>query len=260
MLIQTQEERLLVISDLHLGNPYSLAAPRLRRFMTWAGERGFSLVINGDGLEILQASFTALAQQSVDSLGMLRQITSRGGRVYYVVGNHDLPLEHLLGTWLKDHISPFLNVDSGTQRIRIEHGHLYDPFFVNHPRAYDLATRAVGPFLHLYPDVYRLWSMYQRWKEARRKRRHPDRPGHGSAFHEAAEMLLARGFDTVIFGHTHKPEVSVMDRGGTYINSGNWLRDSTFVQILHGHCTLMRWHEGTVVPVETVPPRLSSFF
>ena len=253
MLIEVHEERLLVISDLHLGNPFSLATTRLRSFLDYARSEGFSLCINGDGLEILQASFTALASHSLDILVQMQRVSEGGGNVYYVVGNHDITLEHLLNTWLREHLSPFLNVRSGDQRIRVEHGHLYDPFFVHYPRLYQAVTMAAGPLLHLYPDVYYLWSRYQGWKQKVREQRQSDDAEQGSTFYQAAEMLLARGFDTVIFGHTHDPEVASLERGGTYVNSGNWMRSTTFVEIVGGEVTLKRWDKDRALLVERAP-------
>jgi UDP-2,3-diacylglucosamine pyrophosphatase LpxH len=254
--IRVREERVLVISDLHLGNPFSLAAMRMHDFLDYVREGGWSLIINGDGLEILQASFTAMAAHSLDVAQQLTKLQRAGCNVYYVVGNHDITLEHLLHTWLGEHICPFLNVWSGEARIRVEHGHLYDPFFVNYPRLYSLATMAAAPLLHVSPDVYRVWSGYQRMKESAREWAFPNRPGHGSAFTEAAEMLTGRGFDAVVFGHTHKPEVVRLQGGGLYINSGNWMRGTTFVEIDHGRVALRRWHRGEVLTLQGGAPQL----
>jgi UDP-2,3-diacylglucosamine pyrophosphatase LpxH len=58
-------------------------------------------------------------------------------------------------------------------------------------------------------------------------------------------MLLLRGFDVVVFGHTHHPEEVVFEPGQRYFNSGNWLRGGTYVEIDHGEVSLRRW--GTLV-------------
>lgn len=236
---------MVVISDLHLGNPFSLAGQRLAGFLEFVRDEDYSLCINGDGLEIVQASFVSLAADAIAPLAQLRRLVAAGKRFYYVVGNHDIALEHLLDSWLGHHICPFLNVRSGDSRIRVEHGHLYDPFFIRSPRAYDLLTRAAGPLLHLYPDVYYLWSGYQRLKGRlrRRLRRGMRTP---SVYHEAASVLLQRGFDVVVFGHTHKPEISDVP-GGVYVNSGNWMRSSTFVVIEEGSVSLRRWHDRSEI-------------
>ncbi len=238
-----REERLVVISDLHLGNPFSEASQSLAGFLDYVYESRMNLVINGDGLEILQADLGTLAHASSGVAASLRRLLASDRRVYYVVGNHDIALEHLLGSWLGEHLCPFLNVRSGGRRIRIEHGHLYDPFFFKYPRLYEWVTRMAGPILKLRPELYKVWIHYQRLKLAVApflKRRDADRAVPPTPFHEGAAMLLRRGFDAVIFGHTHRPEEVPM-AGGVYYNAGNWVRGGTYVEINHGEIHLKRW-------------------
>jgi UDP-2,3-diacylglucosamine pyrophosphatase LpxH len=243
MIIESEIERLLVISDLHIGNPFSRASESIGGFLEHARRRGYHLCINGDGLEILQTSFANLANDTVRILDRIGALLGAGLDVLYVVGNHDIVLEHYLESWAAGglRICPFLNVRSGSRRIRIEHGHLYDPFYVKHPRLYDALTRSAGPVLHLYPDVYRLWSKYQRLKDRANRRSSRAEP---SVYHQAAEMLLRRGFDAVVFGHTHHAETVELLPGKTYVNSGNWMRGGTYVEINAGVITLNRWSDG----------------
>lgn len=240
MIIDTVQERLLVISDLHVGNPYSAATRNLGEFFEFAASGGYNVCINGDGFEILQARFASLATEAASVLRGIRRLIERGSSVLYVVGNHDIALEHFLTAWAGIEITPFLNVTSGQARIRIEHGHLYDPSFVQNPRLYEWLTRAAGPLLHFYPDVYRLWAGYenarQRARQLLARGEHPP-----SVYHEAAEMLLRRGFDAVVFGHTHQSEDVSLASGGRYLNCGTWVRGGSFVEIERGQIALRRW-------------------
>jgi len=240
LIIDTTQERLLVVSDLHVGNPYSAATRTLGDFFEYAEAGGYNLCINGDGFEILQARFASLAAESASVLRGIRRLIERGASVLYVVGNHDIALENFLSAWSGIQITPFLNVTSGGTRIRIEHGHLYDPSFVKSPRVYEWLTRAAGPLLHFYPDVYRVWTSYE---EAKQRLRGALRSGTAppSVYHEAAEMLLRRGFDAVVFGHTHQPEDTSIPSGGRYLNCGTWVRGGSFVEIDRGQVALRRW-------------------
>jgi UDP-2,3-diacylglucosamine pyrophosphatase LpxH len=239
VIIDTRQERLVVVSDLHVGNPYSAASRNLGAFLEDASRRGYDVCINGDGFEILQARFASLAADSVGVLQSLRRVIDAGRSVFYVVGNHDIALENFLSAWSGIQITPFLNVSSGAARIRIDHGHLYDPSFVKSPRFYEWMTRAAGPLLHFYPDVYRLWTAYEDWKHRLHGALHGG--GSESVYHDAARMLLRRGFDVVVFGHTHNSEEVVFEAGQRYFNSGNWLRGGTYVEIDHGQVSLRRW-------------------
>jgi UDP-2,3-diacylglucosamine pyrophosphatase LpxH len=244
MRTSATEERMFVVSDLHLGNPGSTARSRLVGFLDHALTQRASLCINGDGFDLAQTSFPRLAGDTLPVMAGLRRLLNADLRVYYVVGNHDMVLEHFLSDLVFSHISPFLNVRSGDRRIRVEHGHIYDPWFSRAPASYQLATRLAGYLLVAVPDIYRVWDRLggtvERWNDQRGARRRSPGPATGTRYHRAANDLLLRGFDTVIFGHTHTAETLHMP-GGSYINAGNWLQGNTYVDIDNGAATLCAW-------------------
>lgn len=238
-MIDAAEERLLVVSDLHLGSPASNAERRLAGFLDHAASVGASVCINGDGFDLLQSSFSRLVRASLPVLSKLRKVQEQGGNVYYVVGNHDLVLEHFLQHVLVFRMAPFLNVRSGDRRIRVEHGHLYDPFYSRFPRLYEIACRAFGMTLFVHKDFYRVWSTLADGVDRVRRRRAGD-VLELSPHHRAAERLLDRGFDAVVFGHTHHAEVVDLP-SGRYVNSGTWMHGGSYVDIDGGDVTLRTW-------------------
>jgi UDP-2,3-diacylglucosamine pyrophosphatase LpxH len=239
VIINVAEERLIVASDLHLGNPASRAADSFRSFLDYVRQEGFSLCLNGDGLEMLQTRFSRLIQDGLPLMTQLGRLRREGQRVYYVVGNHDIYVEHFLDEWLATGVCPFLNVTSGGKRIRIEHGHLYDPVFSRSPNFYEALTRVSAYLLFMHPDVYRLWDSAARRLD-RRVRRQAREPGEVTAYHQAAADVLSRGFDAVIYGHTHRAETNQLTNG-VYINCGNWVHEATYVEIDRGQVELKRW-------------------
>jgi UDP-2,3-diacylglucosamine pyrophosphatase LpxH len=46
----------------------------------------------------------------------ISRLRREGRRVYYVVGNHDIYVEHFLDEWLGTTVCPFLNITSGGKR------------------------------------------------------------------------------------------------------------------------------------------------
>jgi UDP-2,3-diacylglucosamine pyrophosphatase LpxH len=240
VILDTTTDRMLIVSDLHLGNPASTAEKRLLGFLDHAADIGASVCINGDGFDVLQMSFSRLVSAGLPVLSRLRHVQAAGGTVHYIVGNHDIVLEHFLDHVLSFEMSPFLNVRCGDAHIRVEHGHVYDPFFARYPRLYGAATRAAGLALWINRDVYQAWTYLSDRADIRRRRRAGDDVLGYSYCHEAAEMLLSRGFDAVVFGHTHNAEVTELP-SGTYLNAGNWLRGQTYVDIDHGRISLQAW-------------------
>ena len=68
-------------------------------------------------------------------------------------------------------MAPFLNRASGSARIRVEHGHLYDPFFAPYPNLYATATHLAGLALFLPADIYRVWTWLADRADQRRRAR-----------------------------------------------------------------------------------------
>jgi len=240
MITNVISERLVVISDLHLGNPFSTTRAHVTEFLHWAARNDFDVCINGDGLEMAQASLKDLVRDVPEFFQALTAVSKRGRKAFYVVGNHDMVLENFLDNWGGVQVVPFLNVRSGTQRIRIEHGHLYDPFFVNRPELYEFLTWLGGFFLKIHPSFYKLWIRFEEFKLGRRFKK-TGIVGEPPQFKEAALELARRGFDTVIFGHTHHFGESQLGAHWRYLNPGSWLLTTHYVEIIEGRSQLKEW-------------------
>jgi UDP-2,3-diacylglucosamine pyrophosphatase LpxH len=174
----------------------------------------------------------------------IRRLTSRGGRFFYVVGNHDIAMENFLDNWGGFVVTPFLNVQSGEKRIRIEHGHLYDPFFVKHPHLYEFVTWFAGFFLMVLPRFYKAWIAFEAFKSKLKGHPKDGIPGEPKTFKIAAEEVSRRGFDTVVFGHTHHMGHLKIEGGRDYFNTGSWLLEPRYLEIINGEAQLKLWEEG----------------
>ena len=209
-------------------------------FLIRSRQRGYSVCINGDGFELMQTSVPRLARDLPEVVTQLRRFAHCNLRVYYVVGNHDLLFEHFLADWGGIIFAPFLNLRSGNARIRIEHGFLYDPFFVNRPDLYETLVRLGGYLLKISPRLYRARMAYERLKT----RLNPDHrgiAGEPPQFADAARAILQRGFDGVIFGHTHHRGMLEFEEGQFYVNTGSWMLRPNYAEIDHGKVTLREW-------------------
>ena len=241
VILRAAEERMVVVSDLHLGCPASSAEKHFGSFVDEVAHAGYALCVNGDGFDLLQSSASGLATSGFPVLQKLQELALSGTSVYYVVGNHDLALEHVLFD-LSFHVVPFLNLRSGDRLIRIEHGHVYEPVFTRAPWFYNLCARLGRYFLLINADSYELWTKVQQRVDERRRKADRPRP---YPHHEAASDLFRRGFDAVVFGHTHRPELSEFD-GGTFVNGGDWLRRRTYVTIDAGELSVQEWQPGAL--------------
>jgi UDP-2,3-diacylglucosamine pyrophosphatase LpxH len=240
MITSASEEKLIILSDLHLGNPFCHAKREIVEFLSYAVQQGYSICINGDGLDIAQTSFIQLTREIPEVFSQLRRAKRNGGNVYYCIGNHDILLEHLLDDWGLFTLVPFLNVESHGKRFHIQHGHNYDPFYMSRPALYEFLTHLAGYALKLWPGLYRAWIAIERMTN-RASQAKDGIPGEPPAFTKAARDICRRGFDGVIFGHTHHPGLVPLEDGGVYVNTGSWLLRPHFAEINEGELSLRRW-------------------
>jgi UDP-2,3-diacylglucosamine pyrophosphatase LpxH len=211
-------------------------------FLRFHCDQKFNLCINGDLVDILQASMAKIGSDVPDVFSRLRDFKVNGLDVYYVVGNHDILLEQFLDDWHIFRVTPFLNVTSGSQRIRIEHGHIYDPDFIRSTGLYQFMAAFFGKVLAVYPKSYHLWQLFEKIRY--RTNSYDDRiSGENPSYGEAAEMIMARGFDKVIFGHSHKAGEVEFESDMRYINCGSWLFETPYVTIIDGEITLQHWRQ-----------------
>jgi UDP-2,3-diacylglucosamine pyrophosphatase LpxH len=245
MITDVHERRLLVTSDTHIGNLFCDARPGFIRLLDYARANKYNVCINGDGIDVLQTSVRKMTGETPALLREFRRIASEI-TIYYTVGNHDIILEHCLGDWGGLRFVPFLNVTSGTKRIRIEHGHLYDPAIISYNPQHGF-TWFVSTLFRLYPPAYHWHAKYEAIKYRRVNRNHPagDSPlvrDVSPTYLEAAQELSQRGFDAVIFGHTHFH--GVVPLNGTrarYFNTGSWFGNPHFITIEDGEIELRPW-------------------
>jgi len=254
MLTNIREQRLLVVSDTHLGNPLFKSRKRFVEFLRYAWTNSWNVCINGDGVDIMQTTIARITRDLSECSVQLRRFGERGLRVYYTVGNHDIVLENFLDDWKIVCVVPFLNVRSGNRRIRVEHGHLYDGSYVHYPTIFHLATRLGGLALRIHPRCY---QMVEHWKPLAEKtgrlfKKNADTDpfdaseeaesitGEPAWYRPRAEEIARHGFDAVIFGHTHREGQIRLSTGATYINTGSWLFEPHYAEIDHGQVTLKR--------------------
>src|SRR5262249_41563349 len=126
VITNIREERMLVVSDIHLGNPLYRPRRRFVDFLRFACDNGYAVCVNGGGCALVQRPLAQVARALAGCNHEFARFASRGLPIYYTVGNHDIALERFLDDWGVVRMAPFLNVESGDRRIRIEHGHLYD--------------------------------------------------------------------------------------------------------------------------------------
>ena len=138
------QKNIFVISDLHIGdhskrdNFFSVPNGQkydsktryklLIQFLKFVKNQDGQLIILGDLFEFWQANIGTVLTKNMAILDLLAEMD-----VIYVVGNHDIDLEPLIGQSLLNH--PFFNcmtksfaVRLCNQTVKFFHGHEVDPY------------------------------------------------------------------------------------------------------------------------------------
>ncbi|TAE60534.1 MAG: UDP-2,3-diacylglucosamine diphosphatase, partial [Bacteroidetes bacterium] len=69
----------------------------------------------------------------------------------------------------------------------------------------------------------------------------------------AAELAVDQGYDYVVCGHIHQPQIKtlVTERGPvTYLNSGDWVENLTALEYHQGHWSIYAFQESDFAAVE----------
>ena len=126
-------KNLYIVSDLHMGDwtdkdNFKDFRPEFERFLDYVErDPDYCLILNGDVFELWQSSIGDILRNYFDLLNRIVNMNS-----IFIVGNHDIDLQSLIGLNLKnnfiDSLSSCLIVERNGKHIRIMHGHEFDKF------------------------------------------------------------------------------------------------------------------------------------
>ncbi len=188
-------------------------------------------------------------QSHTDAIRIILNKTKEGSKVYYTPGNHDAFLRRLNGSEFGN-ISIVHSVEHVTaagKKLQVVHGDLFDKSVRFVPVAWLAAWAYEG-----------LTVMNNRWNAKRLlggkqeiefsavfKKRLKRFIGRRTDFEEILlEQAVTAGFDGVVCGHIHKPQIRDEGEEGLYVNTGDWVEHGTAV-VEHddGRLELMSWRE-----------------
>jgi UDP-2,3-diacylglucosamine pyrophosphatase LpxH len=201
----------VILSDLHLGSDNCQAKNVVHMLEQIAkGELVTQrLILNGDVFDSID--FRRLNKHHWKVLSLVRKL-SDDIEITWLCGNHDGSAEivsHLLGVTVMDEFV----LESGSERILILHGHVFDNFLDSHPVITWLADCVYG-FLQWIDRTHYFAKLAKRGSKTflRCAKKIEDR---------SVEHARRMGCAAVCCGHTH----AAMARPGSpvsYYNSGCW--------------------------------------
>jgi len=235
------------LSDIHLG-ARECRAELVLDFLH--AVRAETLFLVGDIVDAwsLRRSFY-WPQSHNNVLRTLLGMAKHGTRIVYIPGNHDEMLRELCGHRfgnLEVH-REYVHTTARGLRMLVMHGDEFDSAVKCRRWLTALGSRMYDVTLGLnrYVDATRRLMGYPYWSLASYlKTRVGNALEYVRSFEEAAaHAARSRGYDGVICGHIHRPEVA--DRHGVlYCNDGDWVDSCTaLIEDRSGELELWNWAE-----------------
>jgi len=227
------------VSDSHIGGGFLDAEQRLFRFLESIRGRAESLYILGDLFEFWIEYTQAIPKQGFKALAELAELRRTGTRIGYLKGNHDFWFKDFWQRELGAEAADEMDITLDGKRVYLAHGDALDRAFV--PRVFRALMRSrVNGWLYslLHPDI----GIGLAQAVARTSRVTGAKPSLIEDMARFAAGKLKSGFDIVVMGHSHVPELRRFG-SGVYMNLGNWVTDFKYGLIRDGQPSLEVFEE-----------------
>ncbi len=215
----------LIISDTHLGSAHS-KEKELASFLK--NSEYDEIILAGDIVEFLRKPVFTESTRLI-----FQQILNSGKKVVYIVGNHD---DSFL-SFVDKELSGVLFVKSydflyNERKYRVQHGDQYDTGVVKWRYTIEL----ISFFQNMIERVFGI-DLTTWWANRQIKKRQLKRIWDLVKWNEDADVF--------IMGHTHNPEVLIWvdknEKIKTYVNTGDWVDNCTYVIIKDGQVRLRKY-------------------
>jgi UDP-2,3-diacylglucosamine pyrophosphatase LpxH len=250
--IEKREIELVVISDVHLGT-YGARANELIQYLKSIQPK--ILVLNGDIIDIWQFSKRYFPESHMQVIKCITSLLSKGTKVYYITGNHDEMLRKFKGFSLGNfQIVNKLVLPLSTGQAWIFHGDVFDTTMKHSKWVAKLGGKGYD-FLILI-NTFMNWVSQKlgKGKISLSKKVKDSVKGvvkYVNNFEEtAAEIAIENGYQYVVCGHIHQPQMrEITNKKGTttYLNSGDWVENSTALEFNKGEWRIYKHQQDTSI-------------
>ena len=238
--------KITIISDFHLkfqeSSEDKLRRERVILFLDSLKSSTDILILNGDIFDLWVSWSKVIIKGYFPILKKLADLNEAGIRLIFIAGNHDF--------WFNDFLSNYLNFEIyqdfffekiDEQKIFVTHGDKYTANDIRYKifRAVVRNKSVKTIFKLIHPDL--ALSFGNLLSRSSRKRR-----DSSSTIKRKEEGLINFAtsnftkYDIIIMGHSHLPIIKKFNNK-FYINSGDWLKHNSYVEIINGIPELKYW-------------------
>ncbi len=240
---------IVVISDVHLGT-YGCHPKELILYLK--SIKPNMLVLNGDIIDIWQFSKHYWPNAHMQVIKQLTSMMSKGVEICYITGNHDEMLRKFEGFELGNlKIENKLILERDGKKMWFFHGDVFDVTMQNAKWLTKLGAKGYDLLILINRIVNYCLTKIGRKKISLSKKIKEKVKGAVSFINNfeliAAEIAIREGYDYVICGHIHQPEIKEIktENGNvTYLNSGDWVENLTALEYDNNSWQLYRYQQN----------------
>jgi UDP-2,3-diacylglucosamine pyrophosphatase LpxH len=232
---QTKREvDLVILSDIHLGT-YGCHAKELLTYLKSIKPK--KVVLNGDIIDIWQFSKRYWPSSHMLVVKYLMGLVAKGVKVYYITGNHDEMLRKFAGSKMGSlKIVNKLVLKQHGEKIWIFHGDVFDVTMQHARWLAKLGAVGYDTLILINRAANFISTKLGRGKISLSKKIKNSVKSAvkfiNSFEQTAADIGISNGYDYVVCGHIHQPEIrTITNEMGSivYMNSGDWIENRTAI-------------------------------
>lgn len=242
---QSVKDKYFFISDVHLGLQSKETEKKKERllveFLDYARAEAKELYILGDLFDYWFEYSRVYQKGFFRTLTALDNLVESGTKVHYLIGNHDFSHRDFFGTDLG--ITMYerpVSLELSGRKFYLAHG----DGLVKNDTGYKILKCILRNkiiqriYSMIHPDLGILLASSTS-KKSRDYTSQKDY-GQGDGLFDTAKMLIDKGYDYVVFGHSHR-KAEEKYKNGTYINLGSWLTEPCFGVYENSCFKIVQW-------------------
>lgn len=252
MKFKKREVEVVVISDIHLGT-YGCHAEELLSYLKSIKPK--KLILNGDIIDIWQFSKSYWPESHMRVIKHITGLLAKKVKIYYVTGNHDEMLRKFVGFnmgSLKIVNKLVLKLDG--KKAWIFHGDVFDVTMQNSKWLAKLGAKGYDTLIlinRLFNHISEKMGKGKLSLSKKIKNSVKSAVKFINDFEQtAADIAISNGYDYVVCGHIHHPEIKkIRNKEGevTYLNSGDWIENLTALEYNKGVWAVYNFMEDVQV-------------
>lgn len=240
-----------IISDVHLGT-YGCHAEELLLYLK--SIQPDVLVLNGDIIDIWQFSKNYFPKSHMKVVKYLMKLIGNNVKVCYIPGNHDEMLRRFAGFELGSFTIKnklLLKLDNNT-KAWVFHGDVFDVTMQHSRWLAKLGAIGYDTLILINRFVNFISEKALKRGKISLSKRIKDSVKTAIKFVNnfeatAADIGISNGYDYVVCGHIHKPEMrNVTTEKGSivYLNSGDWIENLTALEYVNKKWSIYKYDDA----------------